>query len=571
MSVQSDRAGVRARSAVLTQGPDRAPARSMLKAAGFSDDDLARPRIGVVTSWSETMPCNLTHRALAAQVKDGVRAAGGTPMECGTIAVSDSVMMGTEAMRTSLVSREVIADSLELLVRGNMFDGIVCVTGCDKTTPAAAMALGRLDVPGIVLYSGAIAPGRHHGRDVTIQDVFEAVGSYTSGEITERQLVELEDAACPGAGTCAGQYTANTMATAMEFLGLSVLGTNTIPALDAAKDEAARAVGRRAVELVRAAARPRTIVSAASIRNAVTGVCATGGSTNAVLHLLAIAAEFGLELSLDEIDAIAARTPMLASLRPGGAFVATDLFRAGGLAPIAAELERGGLIDGAARTVAGASLGELAAQAAPGEPGGVRTTLAAPFKPGGGLVVLHGNLAPEGAVVKMAGRERRQLAGPARVFDSEEACFQAIRAGEVRDGDVVVVRYEGPAGGPGMREMLHVTAALVGAGLGQTVALVTDGRFSGATHGLMIGHVAPEAYRGGPLAAIRDGDRIAIDVNARTLDVELPAAELAARLAAWSPPEPRFRTGVMARYAASVTSASNGATLAAAPGREALA
>jgi dihydroxy-acid dehydratase len=551
----------RLRSAVLTEGPDRAPARAMLKAAGYSDSELSRPRVGVISSWSEASPCNLTHRQLAGWVKLGVEAAGGTPMECGTISVTDGVMMGTEAMRTSLVSREVIADSIELLGRGNMFDGLVCVTGCDKTTPAALLALARLDVPAIVLYSGTIAPGRYRGEDVNIQDVFEAVGSFHSGEIGAEELEELENVACPGAGTCAGQFTANTMAAALEFLGLSLLGTNSIPALDPAKRGAAETVGGRIVDVVAEQIRPRQAMSAQAVRDAVTGVCATGGSTNAVLHLLAIADELGVDLDLEEIDAIAARTPVIADLKPGGRFVASDLHAAGGQVPVMAQLLAGGLIGGTSITVSGADLRTEVAAAEPPPPSEVFATLEAPFKANGGLVVLKGNLAPEGAVVKMAGRERRSFDGPARVYDREEDCAAAIRAGEVLEGDVVVIRYEGPAGGPGMREMLHVTAALIGSGLGQTVALVTDGRFSGATHGLMIGHVAPEAYHGGPLAVVRDGDRIVIDVDARLLRVDLDPAEIERRFEGWSRPRPSFERGVMARYAESVASASRGATL----------
>jgi dihydroxy-acid dehydratase len=554
----------RARSGSLTHGPARAPARAMLHGAGFSADAIDRIRIGVITNWSEAMPCNLSHRRLAHSVKVGITAAGGTPMECGTIAVSDSIMMGTEAMRTSLVSREVIADSIELLVRGNMFDGVVCIVGCDKTIPAAAMALGRLDVPGLILYSGASAPGTLHGQEVTVQDVFEAVGSFASGEMDAEQLTELEQAAVPGAGTCAGQYTANTMATALEFLGLSVLGSNTILALGGTKWGIAEAVGAQATRLVRDGVTPRSIVDRRSIHNAVAGVCATGGSTNAMLHMLAIAGEFGIEFSLDEFEAIAARTPILASLRPGGAFVASDLDRAGGLAPLVRLLCDGGLIDGSARTVAGMSLGELADAAsveAPDDGPAVFSTLEAPFKPGSGLAVLRGNLAPEGAVVKLAGGERQSHVGPARVFESEEACFAAIERQQLAAGDVAVIRYEGPAGGPGMREMLHVTAAMVGAGLGETVALVTDGRFSGATHGLMVGHVSPEAYRGGPLALVRDGDVIEIDVEQARIQVRVGDQELGIRRESWRPPPPRFTQGVMARYAKSVTSASTGAIL----------
>lgn len=553
--------GSRRASAILTEGPGRAAARAMLKGAGFSDSDLSRARIGVVSSWSEASPCNLTHRQLAGWVKRGVKAAGGTPMECGTISVTDGVMMGTAAMRTSLVSREVIADSIELLGRGNVFDGLVCITGCDKTTPGALLALARLDIPAIVLYSGTMFPGRYRGEDVNIQDVFEAVGQLQSGEIGQEDLDELESVACPGAGTCAGQFTANTMAGAMEFLGISLLGTNSIPALDPEKRGAAEKVGSRIIKVIEEDIRPRQVMTAEAIRDVITGVCATGGSTNAVLHLLALADELDVPLDLDEIDAIASRTPVLASLKPGGRFVASDLHAAGGLVPVMSELIAGGLVDGGSMTVAGEGLRPQVVKANPSPPSEVYATLDSPFKANGGLVVLKGNLAPEGAVLKMAGSEQRSFEGPARVYESEEDCAAAIRAGDVLDGDVVVIRYEGPSGGPGMREMLHVTAALIGSGLGRTVALVTDGRFSGATHGLMIGHVAPEAVHGGPLAAVRNGDRISVDVDTRRLQVDLDDAEIARRLESWERPAPRFRRGVMARYAASVTSASQGATL----------
>ncbi|HXF99095.1 MAG TPA: dihydroxy-acid dehydratase [Gaiellaceae bacterium] len=547
------------RSAALTDGPDRAPARAMLKAVGLTDADLARPLVGVASSWIETMPCNLNHRALAEHVKRGVRAAGGTPLELNTIAISDGVSMGTEGMRASLVSREVIADSLELAARGHLFDGLVCLVGCDKTIPAAAMALCRLDLPGLVLYSGSIAPGRFRGRDVTIQDVFEAVGAYAAGTMSAAELHELEGAACPGAGACGGQFTANTMATALELLGLSPAGLNGIPALDPAKEEAARRCGELAMELVRADVRPSAIVTRAALENAAAAVAATGGSTNGVLHLLAIARELGIPFELEDFDRIAARTPVIASLKPGGRFVATDLHAAGGVALVARELLAGGLLHPEARNVDGRTLAEIAAAAVerPGQE--VVVPLERAFKPTGGLAVLRGNLAPEGCVVKLAGHERLLHRGPARVFDSEEACFAAVKARRLQPGDVVVIRYEGPAGGPGMREMLHVTAAIVGEGLGDAVALVTDGRFSGATRGLMVGHVAPEAARGGPLAALRDGDTVVIDVEARELRVELPEEELAARLRAWEPPPPRYAQGVFAKYAALVSSASEGA------------
>ncbi len=546
-------------SAALTDGPDRAAARAMLKGIGFTDDDLARPLIGVSTTWIETMPCNFNQPELAQRVKVGIRAAGGTPMEFNTISVSDGVSMGTEGMRASLVSREVIADSIELVVRGHLLDGVVCLVGCDKTIPAAAMALCRLDVPGLVLYNGSIAPGTFRGRDITIQDVFEAVGAYAAEKIDAEELHEVESAACPGAGACGGQYTANTMSTAMEFLGLSPGGMNGIPALNRGKGDAAEQAGRLAMQLVRDDVRPSQIVTREALENAAASVAATGGSTNGVLHLLAIARELRIEFSIDDFDRIAARTPILASLRPGGQYVATDIFDAGGVALVARELAKNDLIHPGARTVDGRTLGEIADQAVetPGQP--VVVSIDTPIKPTGGLAILRGNLSPDGCVVKLAGHERLQHRGPARVFDSEEECFAAVKARTIRSGDVIVIRYEGPAGGPGMREMLHVTAAIVGEGLGEEVALITDGRFSGATHGLMAGHVTPEAAHGGPIAILQDGDLIEFDIEARELRVELSDDEIAARLRDWSAPPPRYATGVLAKYAASVSSASEGA------------
>jgi dihydroxy-acid dehydratase len=547
------------RSAALTDGPDRAPARAMLKGVGFTDDDLARPLIGVATNWIETMPCNLNQRALAQRVKAGIRAAGGTPLEFNTVSVSDGVSMGTEGMRASLVSREVIADSIELVARGHLFDGLVCIVGCDKTIPAAVMALCRLDLPGLVLYNGSIAPGRFRGRDVTIQDVFEGVGAHAAGTMSADELHELESVACPGAGACGGQFTANTMSTALEFLGISPGGLNGIPALDPAKDEAGEATGRIVMELVRADTRPSQIVTREAIENAAASVAATGGSTNGVLHLLAIARELGIPFELEDFDRIASHTPVVASLKPGGRFVATDIYEAGGVALVARELVKAGLVDGDAPNVDGRTLGQIAAAVVerPGQE--VVVPIETPLKATGGLAILRGNLAPEGCVVKLAGHERLLHRGPARVFDSEEDCFAAVKARSLAAGDVVVIRYEGPAGGPGMREMLHVTAAIVGEGLGDEIALVTDGRFSGATHGLMVGHVSPEAVRGGPLAALRDGDTIAIDVDARELRVELSEDEIAARLSDWAPPPPRYSSGVFAKYASLVSSASEGA------------
>jgi dihydroxy-acid dehydratase len=551
------------RSAALTDGPDRAPARAMLKGVGLTDEDLARPLVGVSTTWIETMPCNLNQRALAQHVKRGVRAAGGTPLEFNTISVSDGVSMGTEGMRASLVSREVIADSIELVARGHLFDGLVCLVGCDKTIPAAVMALCRLDIPGLVLYNGSIAPGRFHGRDVTIQDVFEAVGAHAAGTLSTADLHELEGVACPGAGACGGQFTANTMSTALDFLGISPAGLNGIPALDPSKGEAAHRAGELAMELVRTDLRPSQIVTRDALENAIASIAATGGSTNGVLHLLAIARELGIPFELEDFDRIAARTPVVASLKPAGRFVATDVHEAGGVALVARELLGRGLVHGDARNVDGRTLGEIAAAVVERQGQEVVVSIESPLKPTGGLAILRGNLAPEGSVVKLAGHERLLHRGPARVFDSEEACFAAVKEQRLAPGDVVVIRYEGPAGGPGMREMLHVTAAIVGEGLGDAVALVTDGRFSGATHGLMVGHVSPEAVRGGPLAALREGDTIVIDVEARELRVELSDDEIAARLRDWIAPAPRYTDGVFAKYAALVSSASEGAVTAA--------
>jgi dihydroxy-acid dehydratase len=546
-------------SSALTDGADRAPARAMLKAVGFTDDDLNRPIIGIATMWIETMPCNLNQRELAAQVKGGIRTAGGTPMEFNTVSISDGVTMGTEGMRASLVSREVIADSIELVARGHMFDGLVCIVGCDKTIPAAAMALCRLNIPGLVLYNGSIAPGRWRGRDVTIQDVFEAVGRHASGSMSADDLHDLEGVACPGAGACGGQFTANTMATALDFLGISPAGLSEVPAAEPGKKAAAEQAGRLLMDLVRDDVRPLDIITKPAVENAIASVAATGGSTNGVLHLLAIAREAGIDVSIDDFHDIAARTPVVASLKPGGKYVATDLYRAGGTALIMKELGRKQLLNEDARTVDGRTIGEIA-RAAKGAPlQDVVVSIDQPIKPTGGLAILRGNLAPEGCVVKLAGHERLFHRGPARVFDSEEACFQAVKEQKLRPGDVVVIRYEGPAGGPGMREMLVVTAAIVGEGLGDSVALVTDGRFSGATHGLMVGHVSPEAVRGGPLAALQEGDVVEIDVPSRELNVRLSEDEMAKRLADWVAPAPRYRDGVFAKYAASVSSASEGA------------
>jgi dihydroxy-acid dehydratase len=548
-------------SARLTDGVDRAPARAMLKGIGMDDEALARPLVGIATTWIETMPCNWNQRELARHVRRGIIEAGGTPVEFNTIAVSDGVSMGTEGMRASLVSREVIADSIELVVRGHLLDGLVCIVGCDKTIPAAVMALARLDVPGLVLYNGSIAPGRFRGRDVTIQDVFEAVGAAAAGTMSNADVHELEDVACPGAGACGGQFTANTMATVLEFLGISPAGLNDVPATDPAKHEAAYEAGRIAMRLVRDDVRPSQVITRDALENAVAAVAATGGSTNGVLHLLAIADELGLELTIDEFDRIAERTPIVADIKPGGRFVATDLHAAGGVALVARELLKAGLVHGDAPNVDGRSLSQVATDVVetPGQQ--VVVPIETPLKATGGLAILRGNLAPDGCVVKLAGHERLFHRGPARVFDSEEECFAAVKSRAVKAGDVVVIRYEGPAGGPGMREMLHVTAAIVGEGLGDEVALITDGRFSGATHGLMAGHIAPEAARGGPIAAVHDGDVIELDVEGRELRLLVPEDELAARLADVVPPPPRYAKGVLARYAAGVSSASEGAVL----------
>ena len=549
------------RSSLLTDGVDRAPARAMLKGVGFTDEDLAKPLIGVGTTWIETMPCNLNQRMLAKHVKDGIRAAGGTPIEFNTISVSDGVSMGTSGMRASLISREVIADSIELVAEGHLFDGIVCLVGCDKTIPGAAMALVRLDIPGLVFYGGSIAPGRFRGKDVTIQDVFEAVGRRAAGSMTDEDVHALEDVACPGAGACGGQYTANTMAGVIDFLGISPRAGSGVPATHESKPKAAVEAGRIVMDLVRSNTRPSDILTHEAFENAIASIAATGGSTNGVLHLLAIAREAGIPLELDDFDRVASRTPIVADLKPFGRYVATDLYAAGGVGLVARELVRAGLVHGEARSVDGQTLAQSAAAAVetPGQE--VVLPFDHPVKPTGGLAILRGSLAPEGSVVKLVGRERLIHRGPARVFDSEEECFAAVKARTIKQGDVVVIRYEGPAGGPGMREMLHVTAALVGEGLGDGVALITDGRFSGATHGLMVGHIAPEAFKGGPLAAVRDGDEIVLDVESRTLDLNIPAEELASRLAAWTPPPARYSSGVFAKYAAHVSSASEGAVV----------
>ena len=531
----------------------------MLKAVGFGDEALARPLIGVANTWIEIGPCNFHLRQLGEQVKKGIRAAGGTPMEFNTVSISDGITMGSEGMRASLVSREVIADSIELVARGNLFDALVVLVGCDKTIPGGVMALARLDLPGLVLYGGSIAPGTWEGHDVTIQDVFEAVGAHAAGRITDAQLRTLEDQACPGPGACGGQFTANTMATVCEFLGIAPMGFGSVPAADAAKETVADQAGRLVMEVLARGDSARTILTTAALENAIAAVAATGGSTNAVLHLLAIAREANVPLALEDFDRISARVPLLADLKPGGRFVATDLYRAGGITLVAKRLRDAGLLHADAMTVSGRTIGAEAdrARETPGQ--AVVRPLDNPIKPTGGLIILKGNLAPEGGVVKVAGHTMTHHRGPARVFDVEEHAFAAVERGEIKPGDVVVIRYEGPQGGPGMREMLAVTAAIVGAGLGDSVALVTDGRFSGATRGLMAGHVAPEAAQGGPIAAVRDGDMIVFDIGARQLRVELSDAEIEARLTGWRKPARRFETGVMAKYARLVGSAAFGA------------
>jgi dihydroxy-acid dehydratase len=547
------------RSRQLTDGPERAAARAYLKGIGYDDDALARPIVGVASTWIETMPCNFHLRALASQVKDGVRAAGGTPMELNTIAISDGITMGTAGMKTSLVSREVIADSIELVARGHYFDAVIALSGCDKTIPGTVMALARLDVPAVMLYGGSIPPGRFQGRDVTIQDVFEAVGAHASGAMTDEELAELESVASPGAGACGGQFTANTMAMAYEMLGISPIGDSLMPAQEPTKPQVARAAGALVVDVLRRGQRPSSLITRESIENAITAIAASGGSTNGVLHLLALAREAGVELEIDDFDAISERTPLICDLKPGGRFVAVDLYRAGGVALLAQRLAEAGLLHEDAPTVTGQTIGQIAAGAreTPGQE--VIRPLSNPIKATGGLAILHGNLAPEGCVVKLAGHERRHHRGPARVFEREEAAMAAVTRGEIVAGDVVVIRNEGPAGGPGMREMLAVTAALSGAGLGELVALLTDGRFSGATHGLMAGHVAPEAVRGGPIAAVSDGDEVTIDVDARRIDVALSDEQIAARVAAYTPPPNPDMTGVLKKYARVVSSASQGA------------
>jgi dihydroxy-acid dehydratase len=543
----------------ITEGRDRAGARAMFKAVGFTDADLSRPLIGVANTWIETMPCNFHLRRLSARVKEGIREAGGTPMEFNTIAISDGETMGTEGMRASLVSRELIADSIELVCRGQMFDAAVCVVGCDKTIPAAAMALARMNLPGLVLYGGTIAPGSYRGKDVTIQDVYEAIGANVAGKMSDAELKELENVACPAAGACGGQYTANTMSTVMEMIGLSPMGFNSVPAMDSEKDKIASDCGKVVMNVLQKGIMPRDILTREAFENAIASVAATGGSTNSVLHLLAIAREAGVALEIDDFQTVSERTPLLADLKPSGRFVASDMHRAGGIRLLAKRLMDGKYLHPAAKTVTGLTLSAESENAVetPGQE--VIAPLEKPLKATGGLVILKGNLAPEGCVAKISGHERLQHRGPARVFESEEEAMAAVTSKKIHAGDVVVIRNEGPKGGPGMREMLGVTAAIVGEGLGGSVALLTDGRFSGATRGLMAGHVSPEAALGGPIAAVRDGDMIRFDVRKCVLEVEISADVLRQRMAQWQLPQPRYPTGVFAKYGALVSSASQGA------------
>jgi dihydroxy-acid dehydratase len=546
-------------SRAITEGRSRAGARSMFKAVGYTDADLSRPLIGVANTWIETMPCNFHLRRLSAKVKEGIREAGGTPMEFNTIAISDGETMGVDGMRASLVSREIIADSIELVCRGQMFDAVVCVVGCDKTIPAAGMALARMNLPGVVLYGGTIAAGVYRGKDVTIQDVYEAIGANLAGKMSDADLKELEDVACPGAGACGGQYTANTMSTVMEMIGLSPMGFNSIPAMDPQKDQVSFECGKIVMDVLKKDLKPRDILTREAFENAIASVAASGGSTNAVLHLLAIAREAGVSLEIDDFQTVSERTPLLADLKPSGRFVAADMHRAGGIRLLAKRLMDGKYLHGSAKTVTGQTISAEAASAVEGPNQEVIVPLNKPLKATGGLVILKGNLAPEGCVAKISGHERLEHRGPARVFDSEEDAMAAVTAKKIKAGDVVVIRNEGPKGGPGMREMLGVTAALVGEGLGGSVALLTDGRFSGATRGLMAGHVSPEAANGGPITGVRDGDMIHFDVKKRVLEVEVTDDVLRQRMAEWKAPEPRYPTGVFAKYAALVSSASQGA------------
>lgn len=547
------------RSAVITEGPSRAPARAMLKSMGLTDADIAKPMVGIANTWIETMPCNFHLRRLSEKIKEGVRLAGGTPIEFNTIAISDGITMGTEGMKTSLISREIVADSIELVSRGHYFDAVIAISGCDKTIPGTVMALARLNVPSLMVYGGSIAPGRFEDKDVTIQDVFEAVGKHAAGKISESKLCALEDVACPNAGACGGQFTANTMSTAFAIMGISPIWMNEIPAMDAKKDEACVAAGKLVMDLLRKEIVPSQIITKKSIENAIAAVAMTGGSTNAVLHLLALAHEAGISLKIEDFDRISAKTPLLGDLKPGGRFVASDLYEAGGFRLLAKRMSDAGLLHKECLTVTGKTIGEESKSAKEVAGQRVLRSLKEPLKETGGLVILKGNLAPEGCVLKVAGEKRSFFQGPAKVFNCEEDAFEAVKKQKIKAGDVVVIRYEGPKGGPGMREMLGVTAALVGEGLGDSVALLTDGRFSGATHGLMVGHVAPEAAQGGPIAALKNGDPIVFDITKRRLDVKIPQSEIKKRLKNWKSPKPRYQSGVMAKYANSVSSSSKDA------------
>jgi dihydroxy-acid dehydratase len=559
MSASNGSFDLKHRSRALTTGPGRAPARAFLKGIGYDDEAMSKPIIAVANTWIETMPCNFHLRALAAKVKEGIREAGGTPMELNTIAISDGITMGTLGMRASLVSREVIADSIELVGNAHLFDAVIAISGCDKTNPGTVMALCRLNVPSLMLYGGSILPGHLHGEQLTIQEVFEAVGAHSAGKITDQQLTEIEDAASPGAGACGGQFTANTMAMAFETLGISPARFSGVPAVDSHKAEVAKSAGELVMDVLARGVRPSDIITKDSFENAIAAVASSGGSTNAVLHLLAVASEMGVELSIDDFDRISERTPLLCDLKPGGRYVAPDLYRAGGTPLLMKRLKEAGLLHEGAMTVTGQTIGEIADAAQETEGQQVVKPLSDPIKATGGLAILRGNLAPDGCVVKLAGHERRRQSGPARVFESEEDAMEAVTVGSITAGDIVVIRNEGPAGGPGMREMLAVTAALVGQGIGEHVALLTDGRFSGATHGLMAGHVAPEAARGGPIAAVRDGDEITLDVDARRLDVALSDDEIAERVKAYEPPARPDPGPALSKYARLVSSAANGA------------
>lgn len=549
----------RERSSVVFDGPERAFARAYMKGIGFDDEELRRPTVGIANTWIEAMPCNYHLRGLAEHVKEGVREAGGTPMEFNSIAISDGITMGTEGMKTSLISREVIADSIELTVRGYQFDAVIALSGCDKTIPGCVMALARLDIPSLMLYGGSILPGKWRGEEVTIQDVFEAIGAHSAGNMSIEDLTELEGCASPGPGACGGQFTANTMACAFEVMGITPMGSGMVPAVDGAKGQVAREAGRLVMDVLEKDIRPSQIITRESIENAIATIAMSGGSTNGVLHLLALAKESGIGLDIEDFDRISERTPLLGDLKPGGKYVAKDLYEAGGIELLAHRLDEAGLLHRESITVTGKTIGEYAdsAKETPGQE--VILPVSDPLKPNGGLAILRGNLAPEGCVVKLAGHERSGQTGPARVFESEEAAFAAVKESGIKAGDIVVIRNEGPSGGPGMREMLQVTAALVGEGLGEDVALLTDGRFSGATHGLMAGHVAPEAVRGGPIAIVEEGDEISFDIPNRTLTLNVPEEEIARRLEAYEPPEPSYTSGVMAKYASSVSSAAQGA------------